>query len=50
LLALPMYDVILLSGISFGQGDRLILPSIPFVIGLYAILIRVHYSSFTNHG
>jgi hypothetical protein len=41
LLAIPLYNVLLVTGISFGQGERLILPAIPLVIGVYAILLKI---------
>src|SRR5204863_6354634 len=41
LLSLMMYNIVLVSGISFGQGDRLILPAIPFLISIYAVLVKI---------
>jgi len=37
-LMLPMYLILLTSGITFGQGDRIVLPSLPLWIVLYSLI------------
>jgi len=48
LLALFMYEIVLVIGVSYGQGDRLVLPAIPFAFALYAIILKVFFLKRQN--
>jgi hypothetical protein len=39
-LALMLYYILLTSGISFWQGDRLVLPALPLWLVLYSLIIH----------
>lgn len=42
-LMIPMYLIILSSGISFWQGDRLVVPSVPLWIMLYSLILSMFW-------